>query len=804
MSPRLIELHERGLFGPYREKNQAGLTVRDCRAQTLLRTRVPERVYERFEEVPPLLVNALLFVEDRHLLDAQPPQRNPAIDPERFAKAALEQTHRALDARARGLRRQHAGHPDREVPPFARTAAPASVGDKLRQMASASLRAYQDGDDTLARRRQIVVDYLDTVPLAATSGIRRGARPGRRPVGLVRPRLRRSQPPAGRHRRRGRAPDEALRAPGRSLQAGAVADDRAAPPSQHLLGNGDEPGAAHRQLPAADGARPASSRRRCAMPRCTVPAAAAGRAAGGAAAGLRAAQGGRTRCAATCPRCWTCRASTTSTASTSRPKPASTARRRRLRRDVLTGLRTPAAAKSAGLFGYHLLDPGADPSPLIYSFTLFERGAARQPAARPDRQHRPALRRQRGRPAGPRLDGQAAHAGQLPRAGRRAARALGRARRGRAFAREARADRDPLGAWARRLPAARQGPRACAPMLEAAMERRYSASPGEAFFTGGGAASLRELRRTRRPAASMTVREALQALGQPGVHPPDARHRAPRMFGAGRRPAPAAGPERPAPRASMLARFADREGAAYLARFHRKYKGKSAAEAEDAAAARRAAIGAAPGQRAVHDLEPEAGDAQLDALLDAQARPRRRRRRASCARCTTVLRRRCRSPTAATSRACIRSSSGWSATCAGIRGATLAAGRSTPARASARRSTRWLFKTRHKSAQDRRIRELLELDAFAQIHRSWQRLGYPFASLTPSYATRDRRFGRPAGGAGRADGHHRQRRHAAAGAARRRAALRTRHALRDAGSSSAARRPEQVLPPEVAAAVRAR
>ncbi|WP_457102255.1 hypothetical protein, partial [Microbacterium sp. P5_E9] len=38
-------------------------------------------------------------------------------------------------------------------------------------MASASLRAYQDGEDTLTRRRQIVVDYLDTVPLAARPGI---------------------------------------------------------------------------------------------------------------------------------------------------------------------------------------------------------------------------------------------------------------------------------------------------------------------------------------------------------------------------------------------------------------------------------------------------------------------------------------------------------------------------------------------------------------------------------------------------------------------------------------------------------
>ena len=85
MSPRLLELGERGLFIPYREKNQTGLVLRDCRNETLLQARVPQRTFERFEAVPPLLVDALLFVEDRHLLDADPPQRNPALNPERLA-----------------------------------------------------------------------------------------------------------------------------------------------------------------------------------------------------------------------------------------------------------------------------------------------------------------------------------------------------------------------------------------------------------------------------------------------------------------------------------------------------------------------------------------------------------------------------------------------------------------------------------------------------------------------------------------------------------------------------------------------
>src|SRR3546814_11177783 len=45
-----------------------------------------------------------------------------------------------------------------------------NVSDKLRQMISASLRGYREGQDTTAVRRQIVVDYLNSTPLAARSG----------------------------------------------------------------------------------------------------------------------------------------------------------------------------------------------------------------------------------------------------------------------------------------------------------------------------------------------------------------------------------------------------------------------------------------------------------------------------------------------------------------------------------------------------------------------------------------------------------------------------------------------------------
>jgi membrane peptidoglycan carboxypeptidase len=47
----------------------------------------------------------------------------------------------------------------------------------------------------------------------------------------------------------------------------------------------------------------------------------------------------------------------------------------------------------------------------------------------------------------------------------------------------------------------------------------------------------------------------------------------------------------------------------------------------------------------------------------------------------------------------------------------------------------WLFRTRHKQAQDLRIRILREEDAFKEIWRAWHRVGYPFERLVPSYAT---------------------------------------------------------------------
>src|SRR3546814_10839228 len=46
----------------------------------------------------------------------------------------------------------------------------------------------------------------------------------------------------------------------------------------------------------------------------------------------------------------------------------------------------------------------------------------------------------------------------------------------------------------------------------------------------------------------------------------------------------------------------------------------------------------------------------------------------------------------------------------------------------------WLFKSSRISAQNRRIRTLLEQEAFVPFPAQWKRMGYPFARLVPSYA----------------------------------------------------------------------
>jgi hypothetical protein len=71
---------DRGMFLPYQEKAQAGLTVFDCRGEELYRFRYPYRAFPAFADIPPVIWQGLLFIENRHLLDESRPHMNPAVD----------------------------------------------------------------------------------------------------------------------------------------------------------------------------------------------------------------------------------------------------------------------------------------------------------------------------------------------------------------------------------------------------------------------------------------------------------------------------------------------------------------------------------------------------------------------------------------------------------------------------------------------------------------------------------------------------------------------------------------------------
>ncbi|HJW24684.1 MAG TPA: transglycosylase domain-containing protein, partial [Rhodocyclaceae bacterium] len=152
-SAGFLDLAGHGLYPIYKEKSQAGLTILDRRGESLYSTRYPQRQYDHFEAIPPVVVASLLYIENRELLDADHPRRNPAVEWDRLGKAVAGQVIRAVDSsvgRAGGSTLATQIEKFRHSP-GGRTH---DAAEKLRQMTSASLRAYQDGEETLDARRR--------------------------------------------------------------------------------------------------------------------------------------------------------------------------------------------------------------------------------------------------------------------------------------------------------------------------------------------------------------------------------------------------------------------------------------------------------------------------------------------------------------------------------------------------------------------------------------------------------------------------------------------------------------------------
>jgi membrane peptidoglycan carboxypeptidase len=168
-SPALDQFMAKGGFPIYHEKTRGGLTLLDRSGATLFSARYPERVFNRFEDVPALVADTLLFIENRELLDTDEPRRNPAVEWERFGAAVLALPIQWIKP---GTRSPGGSTLATQIEKYRHSPDGQTSGasEKLRQMASASVRAYLDGEDTTGARRRILIDYLNSTPLTGRPG----------------------------------------------------------------------------------------------------------------------------------------------------------------------------------------------------------------------------------------------------------------------------------------------------------------------------------------------------------------------------------------------------------------------------------------------------------------------------------------------------------------------------------------------------------------------------------------------------------------------------------------------------------
>lgn len=168
-SPELLEITKRGVTPPYPENPVTGLTIYDSEGTPVYDATVGRQVFDQFEDIPPLIVKSLLFIEDRELDNPPTPHCNPVINWNRLLMAGILYCGNKI-----GLPLQVEGGStlatQLEKYRYSPRGYTTSVADKLRQMTSATLRVYKDGRNTLAARRRIILDYINTAPLAAVPG----------------------------------------------------------------------------------------------------------------------------------------------------------------------------------------------------------------------------------------------------------------------------------------------------------------------------------------------------------------------------------------------------------------------------------------------------------------------------------------------------------------------------------------------------------------------------------------------------------------------------------------------------------
>ncbi len=723
-SERLIGLEDWGLNPVYPEKTRAGLSIRGRAGAPLFSASFPAHSYPRFEDLPRVLVDSLAFVENREVLDDRYPKRNPAIEWDRLGRAAFAQ---ALQVAGADTERAGGSTLATQIEKFRHSAGGLTTSplEKLRQMASASLRVYLDGEETAAARRRIVVDYVNSIPLAA-------APPYGEVIGIgdalaiwygadfdeINRVLREADDPASSHpmETRARAYKQALSL---VLSAGR--------PSYYLI-----------QDPTALRARTDTFLRLLRDEHVISPE----------------------LCEAALATDLELRQRGTDTLGPP-PEDRKSANAVRAKLVALLGLndyyaldrldlevastvnasvqeavtrelrelRDPERARAAGLYGHHMLDSG-DPAKIVYSFSLYERGAgANDLLVQADSTDQPFDVNE-----GVKLDlGSTAKlrtlATYLEVIGELHTRFAGEHPQTlKAIETE---PRDRLTRFVLDELIAHPGMRLSV-LLDDALDRRYSASPGEVFFTGGGEHHFANFEKeddyrivSVREGFTRSVNLVFIRLMRDIVNYYT-------FQAAGSSAAILRDPKDPR-RAEYLRRFADREGRIYLERFWRKYHGQNRKEivATLLRGVRRTPRRVAMAIRAARpDDSFEEFDAALrENLPEAKLQPAMRQHlydQYSPARY---------GPADQGYIAGVHPLELWLVGYLGEQpDATLRA--VFEASAEQRISVyQWLFSRHRRAAQDRRIRSLLEIEAFLEVHRNWQLHGYPFESLVPSLAT---------------------------------------------------------------------
>jgi membrane peptidoglycan carboxypeptidase len=723
ISKGMAEIVDAGYFAPYREKTQTGLSILDCHNDRLFQERYPKRVYERFEDVAPIMVQSLLFIENRELLDTSHPKRNPAVEWDRLANAVLIKAKNSIagDSRTPGGSTLATQIEKYRHSSEGRTS---SIKEKLQQMVSAALRAYQQGEDTSAVRRQIVLSYMNTMPLSAKAGFGEvhGLGDGLwswygRDFDEANRILKNLNTQNGNLVEQAQLYKQALsllisqRRPSYYFDADEAELEQLTDSHLRLLG-----GAGVISPALRDAALKAKLHRRASrVPAATISF-----------VSQKAANAVRTHLAGLLggSRLYDLDRLDLSVASTlDAPVQAEVT-------SLLRDLREPANAAAAGLNSKQLLAQG-DPAKVVYSFTLYERGTdANYLRLQTDNFDQPlnineGTKLDLGSTAKLRtlityLDIVAKLHQRLEGLEVAQLRALETDRR------------DVLTRWAADYLASAKD-RSLSVMLQAALDRRYSASPAEGFFTGGGLHHFNNFKKEDN-GKIMSVRDGLRnsvnlvsiRLMRDIVH-----HYMFLTPGSSAKLLQDADDPR---RAEYLARFADREGQVFMRRFLVKYQGKTPEQVQEQlldnvrpTASRLAAIFRTISPDApleqftsfVKDNLPEGLDPaeQRLAKLYEQYAPQQMSL-ADRGYLAGVH------PLELWLVGYLRSHPGASQT--QVMQASVAERQAVYS---------WLFSTHRKHAQDMRILGLLEGEGFLEIHRQWAQMGYPFNSLVPSYAT---------------------------------------------------------------------